>query len=478
MKSPNIEIATLKYKLIFLFLYGSFSNICHANWVPAQPISAAYAPSYSSAFTSCDSSRGAFLATWADEKNDLCPTYSFYTPKRGWSPIGTISNRSSAVITGNVVTSCNPLAGIFIATWTDSDTYQPNSSIYTPGSGWSPADPLTIGSSAADHTNNSLDSSTGKFLITWADRNNNYYPTYSFYTPGVGWGPIATISTHSKTSNVYTSFDPATNRFLAVWADRSSGLPMYAFYTSGAWSSAAPISLSTSVDNEVFCTYNPITMQFFAAWADINQNFYPFYSIYTPGNGWSSIDTITTSSGVTGNVAISCALTTGKIIASWSNVSNGAPIYSFYTPGAGWCQPKTISTISKTAGDIITCFNSMTDQFLAAWSDTSTPDLIFNPTYSFFIDSPPPPSTFSGSVKKPLKRRGVIHQLTWTPPVNSSSIVSYQISRNNVLIATVPASGPFVYNDLNRSKKRMDIYTIVSVNGDGRQSVPLSVALP
>jgi hypothetical protein len=473
----------VRYKFIFAWIYCSFSTLCQADWTISQPspISTSYSYTYASVFTSCDPTRGLFLATWADGNNNQYPTYSFFTPGAGWSPINTISNSSPAVISSNVLTSCDRISGKFLASWTNITTNQPTSSVYSPGSGWSTADPLTT-STAAVNTANSFDSITGQFLITWADTNNNNYPTYSFYTPGTGWTPIATISTVSRAANVYSSFDSTTNQFLAVWVDIGSGNPMYSFYISGGWTVAAPISVLADVDNDVLCACNPATGQFLATWADINQNLYPFYSVYTPGSGWSPIATITTSYGVTDNVTISCDLTTGQFLASWSNVSNSHPTYSFYTLGTGWSQPAIISASSSSGSDITTSFNSMTGQFLAAWADTSNPNQLFNPTYSFFtyvLPTPPPPSHFTGSVlsNRFLTQTDIIHKLVWTPPPDASSIVFYQINRNGAPIAAVPASGPFVYDDHDRSKSKIDLYTIVSVSADGEQSEPLSMTL-
>jgi hypothetical protein len=263
-----------------------------------------------------------------------------------------------------------------------------------------------------------------------------------------------------------------------VWSDVSTGLPMYSFFESGSWSLAAPISNLSDVDNDVICSYNPLTGQFIATWADINQHLYPFYSIYKNG-AWSAINTITTSSGVTDNVTISCDLNTGEFLALWSNSSNGNPTYSFYTQNTGWSTPGVISNLANTGGDIFTSFNSSSGKFLAAWSDRSNPDLIFDPTYSFFFQPiPPPPTSFSGNTLKNqfFTQTDIIHKLTWTPAI-SSSVVSYQITRNGTVIALVPATGPLIYYDHNRNSKQIDIYTIVSINSQGVPSSPLSMTL-
>lgn len=67
--------------------------------------------------------------------------------------------------------------------------------------------------------------------------------------------------------------------------------------------------------------------------------------------------------------------------------------------------------------------------------------------------------------------------LKWNPPGESLGIVSYQISRNGVVIAVVPASDPSIYYDHNRKKNMTYIYTIVSQYANGAKSTPVSITL-
>jgi hypothetical protein len=91
----------------------------------------------------------------------------------------------------------------------------------------------------------------------------------------------------------------------------------------------------------------------------------------------------------------------------------------------------------------------------------------------------PPPTSFTGKIieNRFIDQTDIIHELSWTPPANAAGIVSYQISRNGVVIANVLATGPFVYLDHNQSKRKREVYTIVSLNIDGDQSTSLWVVL-
>lgn len=99
---------------------------------------------------------------------------------------------------------------------------------------------------------------------------------------------------------------------------------------------------------------------------------------------------ITTSLSVNGNVIISCDITTGDYLATWSSpISSGNLTYSFYNPNSGWTPPEFISNSAKTSGDIFSAFNSSANQFLTTWPNTTDNNFIFAPSYSFFNDIVP-----------------------------------------------------------------------------------------
>lgn len=92
---------------------------------------------------------------------------------------------------------------------------------------------------------------------------------------------------------------------------------------------------------------------------------------------------------------------------------------------------------------------------------------------------PPPPSSFTGRMVSDtfLTQQDITSVLKWSPPVDTSEIVAYQISRNGVVIAVVPVSDPNVYYDHNRKKNTSYIYTIASLKANGAQSSLLSITL-
>lgn len=90
-----------------------------------------------------------------------------------------------------------------------------------------------------------------------------------------------------------------------------------------------------------------------------------------------------------------------------------------------------------------------------------------------------PPSAFKGKVVKEhfATQTDIVNVLKWSPPEGSPGVVSYQISRDGVVIADVSAFIPNIYSDHNRKNDRTYIYTIVAINAKGIKSAPVSIAL-
>jgi hypothetical protein len=90
-----------------------------------------------------------------------------------------------------------------------------------------------------------------------------------------------------------------------------------------------------------------------------------------------------------------------------------------------------------------------------------------------------PPASISGLVAKNIfaTQTDIIHIVSWTASPDSS-VVSYNVYRNGVLIGVVPATSPLKYFDHNRYPKVPDTYSVTAVNGSGQQSTPVVITIP
>lgn len=91
---------------------------------------------------------------------------------------------------------------------------------------------------------------------------------------------------------------------------------------------------------------------------------------------------------------------------------------------------------------------------------------------------PAGPTNFKGVVikNKFLTQTDYIHHLTWTPS-SDPNIVGYSLFRNGKLIATIPATGPFEFNDHDRKNDR-DTYTLIAFDSQGFESAPVTTTVP
>ncbi len=159
------------------------------------------------------------------------------------------------------------------------------------------------------------------------------------------------------------------------------------------------------------------------------------------------------------------------------NMSGSDLIYSTYFGGSNYDTGLDIALNSN--GDIYFTgfttspnFPTTADAYQATFSGT------MNAFISLFVFSPAVPSNFQG---KKIENRfftqtDYINQLSWIAPVSLGGIPveGYKLFRNGTLIAQIPASGPLIYNDHNRTQNQKYLYTLVSFNGSA-VSNPVSI---
>jgi len=93
-----------------------------------------------------------------------------------------------------------------------------------------------------------------------------------------------------------------------------------------------------------------------------------------------------------------------------------------------------------------------------------------------------PPINFQGYATQNyfLIQTDLINVLSWGAPTGGTAPVNYKIYRDaslTQLVATVPASGTLQYEDHNRQPNTMYTYYLVSIDGSGNVSAPVSVVV-
>lgn len=92
--------------------------------------------------------------------------------------------------------------------------------------------------------------------------------------------------------------------------------------------------------------------------------------------------------------------------------------------------------------------------------------------------APTAPTNFRGKVIKNrfATQTDVIDNLKWSAS-SDPSVTGYRLFRDGVLIATIPATGPFKYNDHNRRPGVTYTYQLVAFNAGNQESAPVVVVL-
>lgn len=123
----------------------------------------------------------------------------------------------------------------------------------------------------------------------------------------------------------------------------------------------------------------------------------------------------------------------------------------------------------NAAGDATVCWLTSEDN-LQSLQETSISNL---------FDPPSGPLNLTGIQVKNrfLQQTDVVNILNWSPSA-SNSVISYDILRNGVEIASLPASGPLTYQDHNRSSKEPTTYQVFAENGLGVESEPSTLMIP
>lgn len=89
-----------------------------------------------------------------------------------------------------------------------------------------------------------------------------------------------------------------------------------------------------------------------------------------------------------------------------------------------------------------------------------------------------PPTNFNGTVKNCafLNKSKPSLRATWDPAL-SPNVVSYLILENGQVVATIPATGPYVFETCLQSQKEAKNFSIISLFPNNMQSAPLNIRI-
>ena len=120
--------------------------------------------------------------------------------------------------------------------------------------------------------------------------------------------------------------------------------------------------------------------------------------------------------------------------------------------------------------------DTVTNAVTAEVSNTFTP--FDDPVYIAITPPIFPPQNLTANQKK--NDFGIVfelyNQLKWKAPFSSANVVGYYVYRNGTKIATLDDS-TFEYQDHNRKKGEITLYSVTSFNANGDESTPVNVTV-
>lgn len=136
-----------------------------------------------------------------------------------------------------------------------------------------------------------------------------------------------------------------------------------------------------------------------------------------------------------------------------------------------------IVTAPPSSGDFFVNQGNATFTYNACVADINTTNLS-NIVVITLSDDPPGATDFFGTINKCRFLNKTLYSLeaTWVP-VPLPLLASYQIFKNDVLVDTVAATGPYVYKTCLNSKASAYDYTITANYEFGSESLPLNIRI-
>lgn len=145
--------------------------------------------------------------------------------------------------------------------------------------------------------------------------------------------------------------------------------------------------------------------------------------------------------------------------------------------GGGSSVITPLSAVTNGFGQAtFTVTNTITETIIYTATDTTAGVVIDQTALVNFVQPPLPPSGFAGKKNrnKFATQTEYFNILKWDPS-SDPTIVSYEIYQDDVLIAVIPVSGPYVFKINNVNKNKYYVYTIFAVNGEGLRSLPVTI---
>jgi hypothetical protein len=201
---------------------------------------------------------------------------------------------------------------------------------------------------------------------------------------------------------------------------------------------------------------------------------------YSPQTGWSLPPTPISTPGVISSAPSVSIDDAGDAIAVWT--ATDMLQSATYTHATNvWASPSTVASSGIFISPQVALNDS--NEAVAVWSLNN---LVVQAAVSFSALPPPPPvppfpnppvNIRGEQLKNRFASQTVLTNVVCWDPSPTPGVTSYNVFRNFVLVAVVPANEKLIYVDRKVKKHVLYYYSITAVDAVG-QSTPISITLP
>lgn len=406
---------------------------------------------------------GTALLVWSDITSNAI--FSAYFNGTLWViptpfPIDIVSSGSSA----------NPQvamdgSGNGVAIWADTGGITPPGDIivsfFDPTTiSWGPLQTLNPAGTGGWFPNIDL-SGNGTAVAVWTDAANNV--VVSNYN-GVTWSAIPQIV--GINAFIFDTQIDADGNALTLWVDLVTEEIFSSFFNGSSWSAPENVSDGIGIPLGSFDFDMAPNGYAIAVWADGPAGYYSEFI----GGTWTA--PLAFASDVR-NTTVAVDSNGNSLIVYNQTIGNGAA-FSIYKPiGGPLGLPDPLGTDAETMRVVIAALSDNGRGFVDGGNFGDSNQSVVG-TYTL-LTIPSPLITGRTCKNNFATQSDRIHIISFVPS-SDPSVFAYYLTRNGVLIAILPATGPFFFEDHNRCRST-DVYSITAVTTCGNASTPSVVIL-
>jgi len=303
-------------------------------------------------------------------------------------------------------------------------------------------------------------SSNGTAVAVWIDGSSNLIASHF---NGTSWSTIPVIVAANATLLTQSVQIDSAGTALVMWTDSVTGDAFASFFNGVNWEAPVDVSTVPTFGNVSFAMAPAGTA--IAVWSDGTNGFYSQFI----GGSWTAPIMFATNADNT-SVAVDSS---GNALIAWDDFSVDQSFSIFKPFGGALGTPDPINMTTTELSVRLTALSDNQRGFVDGFSNISEGEG-FSGTFTLL----PSPIVITAKTckNKFVSQTDCVNIISWTP-IADSAIVAYNLSKNGVLIAVIPVSGPFTFFDHYNCCKKVNTYSITPVDASGTEGPSATIVV-